>query len=441
MTVKRTMGKSLLSLALALVFMFSFIPMAFAADGDIIVTTGEELDAALQTAVGTANVTIVLANDIDAVTSATYTAYTTGAAITIDGQGHTINGQNIMDTGLRFGARGQELILNITNTAFANMQNNDRNGGGAIAMWRGVANVSGGTFTGNVSTNSNTRGGAGIMVQSGSANISSSTFTGNTAAGNGAAIFATSGTLTNVTVTGNHSERGVGGVNGTFKLFDSIIEGNTTDSATANPNVSANVFVAANAAGLAINESVSGYSIAGISLISNLSLDNVNLIEATIKYSPAQVKVDGAVAVNGATINRFDVDAGRGLIDIVIGVTGMSAIASNGPTSIVDVLATSLCEDDISYFSLVSFAAYSAGETVTDVSVGPDTVIASFTYAPPLDVNADGVVNAKDLSLALYRFGAIAADDNWDDVKSADLNGDGAIDIIDITMLVDALYA
>ena len=253
MISKRTMGKSVLGLALVLVLMFSFIPMAFAADGDIIVSTGEELDSALRSVTGDANVKIVLANDIDAVTSATYTAYTTGASITIDGQGHKIDGLGVMDTGLRFGRRNQELKLTIINTTFANMQNNDRNGGGAIAIWRGTSVVSGSTFTGNASSVSTSRGGGGVMVQTGSADISNSTFTGNTAAGNGAAIYAGSGTLRNVTVTGNHSTGGVGGVggvNGAFTLVRSIIENNTTGSATADPNVSANVVIAANAAGL-----------------------------------------------------------------------------------------------------------------------------------------------------------------------------------------------
>ena len=440
MALKRTLRKSTLSVVLALVLAFSCIPMVFAA-GDITVTTGEELDAALKAATGDSATTITLANNIDAIVSATYTGYTTGASITINGQGFTINGNGVMDTGLRFGARNQDLNLNIINTTFANMQNNDRNGGGAVAVWRGAANVYGSTFTGNASSVSTSRGGGGLMVQSGSANITNSTFTGNTAVGNGGAIFAGSGRLENVTVTGNHSTSGVGGVNGAFTLIKSVIENNTTDSATADPNVSANVVLATNAVGLAIDEDVSGYGIAGVSLIANLALDKINLIEATIKYSPAQVTVGGAVAVEGATVERFEVDTARGLIDIVIGVAGVDAIANSGPVPVVDILMTSICEDASSYVSIGSFAAYSAGEVISGVSLSPDTVYASFEYASKIDVNGDGVLDARDLSLALYRFGAISTDANWDEVKSADINGDGAVDMIDITTLVDALYA
>ena len=439
MGLQRSVKKSILSIMLAMACIVSCMPMVYAA-GDITVTTGAELDAALKAATGTSATTITLANDIDAVVSATYTGYTTGASITINGQGFTINGNDTMDTGLRFGARSQDLILNIVDTKFANMQNNDRNGGGAIAIWRGVANVSGSTFTGNVST-TGSRGGGGVMVQSGSAYIDSSTFMSNSANGNGGAIYATSGSLTNVTVTGNHSMTGVGGVNGAFTAIKSTIENNTTDSATADPNVSANVVFPANSVGLMIDESVSGYGTAGVDLVANFGLSKVNLIEATIKYNKAQVEVSGAVAVAGTTVERFEVDADKGLIHIVIGVAGMDAIANAGSAPIANILMTSICEDGGSHIAISSFAAYSAGEVVDDVALAPDAAYARFVYASKTDVNGDGVLDAKDLSLALYRFGAMSTDANWDDVKSADLNNDGVVDMLDITIIVEAIYA
>ena len=439
MVLQRSAKKSVISTIIVLALVLSCMPLAYAAD-DIVVTTGDELDAALKAATGTSATTITLANDIDAVTSATYTGYTTGAAITINGQGFTIDGKSTMDTGLRFGARSQELILNIVNTKFANMQNDDRNGGGAIAIWRGVANISDSTFTGNVST-TGSRGGGGVMVQSGSANIDNSEFTGNRANGNGGAIYAGSGSITNVTVTGNHSITGVGGVNGAFTVIKSTIENNTTDSATADPNVSANVVFPENAVGLVIDDSVSNYGVAGVSLAANFSLGKVNLIEATLKYNKAQVEVAGAVAVAGATVERFDVDADKGLINIVIGVAGTDVIANAGSAPIANILMTSIGQDGGSHIAISSFAAYSAGEAVDDVVLAPDAVYARFEYASNADVNGDGVLDARDLSLALYRFGAISTDANWNEVKSADLNGDGAVDMLDITILVEALYA
>ena len=439
MIQKRMIKKSMLSVALVIALLFSFVPMALAADA-IVVTTGEELDTAIKSVIGDSSATIVLANDIDAIVSATYTAYTTGSSITIDGQGFTINGNNTMDTGLRFGGRGQELSLNIINTVFTGMQNNDRNGGGAIAVWRGTVNVSGSTFINNLSE-SGSRGGGGIMLQSGSAYISGSTFTGNRANGNGGAIYAGSGRLENVTATGNHSITGVGGVSGAFTLIRSVIEDNTTDNETANPNVSANVVYATNALGLAIDEDVSGFGIAGVSLIANLALDKANLIEATIKYSPVQVAVEGAVAVDGATIQLFEVDPVKGIVKIVVGVTGLEAIANNGPASVADILLKSICKDDKSIIAVTDYAVYSAGEIVTGVSISPDTISAVFVYADKYDVNGDGVLDARDLSLALYRFGAIVTDENWDAVKSADINGDDIVDILDISTIVDALYS
>jgi len=439
MVQKRKTKKSILSIALVMALVFSFVPMALAAD-TIVVTTGEELDAAIKSVTGTGSATITLANSIDAIVSATYTGYSTGSSITIDGQGFTINGNDLMDTGLRFGARGQEANLNIINTVFTGMQNDDRNGGGAVALWRGAANVSGSTFTNNVSA-TGSRGGGGIMVQSGSANIIDSTFTGNRANGNGGAIYAGSGRLENVAVTGNHSITGVGGINGAFTLTRSLIEDNTTDSETANPNVSANVVYATNALGLAMDDDVSGFGIAGVSLIANLALDKSNLIEATIKYSPVQVSVEGAVAVDGATIQLFEIDPVNGIIKIVVGVAGLEAIANNGPAPIADILLKSICKDDKSIIAVTDYAVYSAGEVVTGVSLSPDMISAGFVYADKYDVNNDGILDARDLSLALYRFGAASTDDNWDTVKSADINGDGIIDILDISTIVDALYA
>ena len=243
--MRRNFRRSILSMLMVLAFIATCIPVMALADGEIIVTTGAELDAAIKTlSAENSTVTIVLANDIDAITSATYTTYTTGTAITINGNGHTIDGKGVEDTGLRFGARGQNIELTLNNVVFANMSNNDRNGGGAIAAWRGNVTASGCTFVGNVSSNSNSRGGAGIMLQgSGVVDISNSTFVGNTASGNGAAVYGPAGTMNNVTVVGNSSTSGAGGIGGAITVTNSIVSGNATASETAPANVSATTIV------------------------------------------------------------------------------------------------------------------------------------------------------------------------------------------------------
>ena len=513
--MKKSVKRSVLSFVLVLALAVSGMSMgALAAEGDIVVSTGAELDAALKASIGTDSITIVLANDIDAIASATYTGYATGAAITIDGQGHKIDGQGVMDSGLRFGARGQELNLTVKNTVFANMSNDDRNGGGAIALWRGAADVSGSTFTGNVST-TGSRGGGGVMVQSGSASISNSTFVGNSANGSGGAIYAGSGTLNNVTVVGNSSIANVGGVNGAFTVTNSIISGNTTASETAAANVGATAIIAdgnnvvdadiagwlatalqentlalldvadspavdkANPAtatavdqrgvardatpdigayelvkgdGPVINENVvslvkadsSEFGVINVELRANFPSDKVNLVEFTLKYDASALDVGAVIPVTGAMVKKIVANEtnGVGTAKIVIGVSGDSAIAADEMTTLANVVITPKADQtpEAAYIAISVGEAYAAGELV-EYTAEPKAVYARFTYRDPMDVNGDGKISGADLSLVLAYFGATSADADWSDVRVADVNGDGVIDVIDVTILVDVLYA
>lgn len=482
----------------------------------ITVTSGAELDAAIKTAVGAdANVNIVLANSIDAVTSATYTGYATGAKITIDGQGHKIDGQGVMDTGLRFGARSQNLDVVVKNTVFANMQNDDRNGGGAIAMWRGTLTVTDCTFVGNVAT-TGSRGGGGVMLQTstGASAISNSTFINNSSNGNGGAIYLPGvATVNNITVANNSSTTGVGGVFGgnastPLVATNSIIAGNSTASASADANVSPYVtyadgnnvvqseisawlagslnesntlallqvkdspaidkanpatatasdqrgvvrdsapdigayeLVKANVISIVANPDLNASGVSGVSVVANLAANNVNLVEATIKYNKSQVSVAAVSPVEGAAINKLDIDEEKGIINLVLGVAGLESIAFDGPTKLADIALTAVAGEEIggSHISISSCALYAAGEVV-EFSYDDDALYARFTYASVYDVNGDGVVDAKDLSLVLYRFGAVSTDDNWNDVKSADINKDNIVDMTDITDLVNVLYS
>jgi hypothetical protein len=228
---------------LVVVLSFTFTLTAYADDSAeivISVSNGEELDAALRGAVS-GNTRIVLTNDIDAITSATYSGYVTGTAIAIDGQGYKIDGLGADKTGLRFGARGQNVDITLRNTVFANMRNNDRHGGGAIAVWRGTVDISECAFYGNILNNASSGGGGAVLLQTnGLLNVSNSTFTDNHTPVNGGALHSGSGgTLNNVTVFGNSSATGIGGASGALAITNSIISGNTTNSETAAANVSA----------------------------------------------------------------------------------------------------------------------------------------------------------------------------------------------------------
>ena len=239
--MKRKSFRRITAAVLSVIIVASGIP-AMAEEGEPIlptvvsVSTGAELESTLR-AITSGEHIIKLENDIDAVSAATYNGYTTGTVITIDGQGHTIDGKEIMDTGFRFGARGQNGDLIIKNVTFQNMRNDDRYGGGAIALWRGNLTVSGSTFFGNANTNASGNGG-GIMLQSnGILSVENSTFVGNSAGGSGGAIHtAMPGTITNVTVVGNTATVAAGGVNvpngrsgaapAEVKIFNSIMTGN-----------------------------------------------------------------------------------------------------------------------------------------------------------------------------------------------------------------------
>jgi len=508
-------------MALAVLIALGAFPMISAfADEPIVVTTGEELDAALKTLVGAeADVTINLANNIDAITSATYAGYATGAKLTINGNGYTIDGKGAAKSGLRFGARGQSIDLVLNNTVFANMRNEESHGGGAIGNWRGNIEISGCTFIGNAVNNAEgtmTRGNGGaVMLQStGAMNVSNSTFIGNVAPANGGAIQAPAGVLNNITVVGNSAGTGIGGVNGAFTVTNSIISGNTTASETADANVGTTVVYAegnnvvgvdtaawlasaldetntlalldvadspavdkanpetatiadqrgivrdatpdigayelvkipvpdANVLGLAVNPDLSANGVSGLSLVANLAADQVNLIEATLKYNTAQVTASATLnpAFASAAVSKITVDAEKGLIHIVVGVAGSEAIAADGLTSIADVVLTSI-DGAIggSHISISKCATYAAGSAV-ESALDPSALYARFTYAPKLDANVDGKLDAADLSYVLFIFGATSADANWNDIKTGDLNGDGAIDMADISILVDALYA
>ena len=523
MTKRLSKSKSIPALALAIALVMSIVPAALAADSDydnvITVSTGDELNAALSGAVSGSTL-IKLATDIDAVSSATYAGYTANTTIAIDGQGHTINGNNIQDTGLRFGARGIEATFIIRDTVLTNMLNDDRNGGGAIAVWRGTVDISGCAFINNANNNETRGNGGGVMLQAGngSLTISNSTFVANRAYANGGAIHSgVAGTLNNVTVVGNNSiATGVGGVNGPLTVTNSIISGNTTASETADANIGTTTvcddgnnligvdmsgWIAASidetstlallytadspavdkgnpATAAAVDQrgilrdetpDIGAYELvkdsvdpnpedgenvidlipAGVSfgilnfdLNTSFSKQKINLVEFTLKYDASKLSSVAVIPVEGLAIMRTDVDSDKGLVKIVAGVTNNDAIAYDGQITLAKIIITPKdgLTPDAAYISVNSGSIYSEGNTAPYSAIN-NAAYARFVYRNSLDINGDGQINCADLSLALYYFGASSTDTDWNMIGYADLNGDGIVDMLDITMLVDALYA
>ncbi len=444
MNTKTRAPRRILSTLLSAVMLLSiFTFTAFAAEGDepVSVSTGAELDAAIR-ALTDGSLTINLTADIDAVSSATYTGYRAGAALIINGNGHTINGNDVNKTGLRFGARGQALNLRVTDTTFTNMPNSDRHGGGAIGLWSGELYVSGCTFTNNAATSG--VGGA-IRHQGGTTTyIANSTFTGNSATGAGGALnIGVSGTLDNISVIGNTSSSStssVGGINGSasreLTLTNSAVYGNTLVN-MANVIDGGGNTLRAPASNLSITyaEDKSEKLKKVFAVGADVNTTPVNLIEGVIYYDSAlyDVNVYLAEQFNSAAVAMIK-DDGAGRVKVVIGVKNEETIGYDDALVVAFVEMTPKAGQtpDRAYVQLGDVKAYSRGDNV-EVTTTPNDALAMYTYRSIHDVNDDGVVNAADLSLALYYFGT--------DNRDADINKDGTVDMLDITALVQALYA
>jgi hypothetical protein len=414
-------------------------PAALAADGAVDVSTGDELVAALQSLTD-GSLTVNITNDIDAVTSATYTAYTSGASLTINGNGHTINGNGVNKTGLRFGGRSKRLNLTIRDAVFTNMPNSDRQGGGAVGLWNGELNVSGCVFTDNAATNG--VGGA-IRHQSGTtARITDSTFTGNSATGAGGALnIGVVGFLERVRVLNNTSPS-VGGINGSasraLTLSDSSVYGNTLTNMANVVDGGGNILEEpkdpTHNLSITLAEDMSENLKKVFAVAADVNTNPVNLIEGTIYYDSAKYDVKARLTqeLEGATVAIVN-DDGAGRVRIVVGVKNDGALGHDAALTVafVEVAPKAGQTPDRAYVQLGDVKAYSKGGAV-DVTVNPNDALALFKYRSPSDANGDGDVTAADLSFVLYYFGSDNAD--------ADINKDGVVDMLDVTALIQVLY-
>ncbi|MDR0671699.1 MAG: dockerin type I domain-containing protein [Oscillospiraceae bacterium] len=516
-------------MALAAALLVSAAPMVvWAAPEDIVVTTGAELDAALRDA--PAGAVIVLANDIDAITSATYSS----KDLTIDGQGYSINGSaDLPKTALRFTSPrvdGVRVPNNVTirNTVFQNLTSDVRYGGGAVGVYIGVLTIENSTFIGNSATAANGDGGAVLLDSSSSGGrltIRNSTFVGNSAAHDGGAVStAAAGEIVNVTFVGNTA----GGQGGGYAsasanaaqqgtVVNAIFSGNTAvgeeqEIFQAAPDSGHNVFTGADdaawlSAELALNggltpsfalldvadspaidkgdldrapaldqrgaardylPDIGAYehqqpagtfrNVAKLNVVSapqtmpgpiDFSLsaliyaaDRVNTVEAVFAYDPAIFKATAAVVPTGYEVASVAVSEEKGLISVVLGVANTGIIGFDDFENIVT--ARLIVRDgrtpSAASLSLRSLRAYSRGAAV-ELRTLRDTVSAPLSYAAgnPLDVNRDGLVDAADLSLALYHYGAVYTDPDWGTASAADVNSDGVVNVTDIVTLVNEI--
>jgi uncharacterized repeat protein (TIGR02543 family) len=98
------------------------------------------------------------------------------------------------------------------------------------------------------------------------------------------------------------------------------------------------------------------------------------------------------------------------------------------------VVTLTASPDAGSTFEGWSGAATGTANPVTVTMDGDRTVTATFKANGPGDLNGDGVVNIDDLTLVTSHFGQTSADPGWDPL--ADANGDGLVNIDDLTAVI-----
>ncbi|MEW9701524.1 Ig-like domain-containing protein [Paenibacillus sp. SI8] len=109
----------------------------------------------------------------------------------------------------------------------------------------------------------------------------------------------------------------------------------------------------------------------------------------------------------------------------------------------------SVYEDDRSYKNVpvvwapLNEAVYARPGTfqVMGTLMGTDArAIANITVEmKSADLNGDQQVNVADVAFAVYYLGSTPSADGWEAAKTADLNNDGLIDIIDLQLITDQL--
>ncbi|MDR2671364.1 MAG: dockerin type I repeat-containing protein, partial [Oscillospiraceae bacterium] len=175
-------------------------------------------------------------------------------------------------------------------------------------------------------------------------------------------------------------------------------------------------------------------------LAARIPLSGVNLIEAEIAYDASQYDVSVAGAVDGAAVSVVR-DNGAGLVQVVVGVTGGAKLGYDARQVLAKIAVTPKAgrTPAAAYVEISSCKAYEIGKPAV-LAADPAGAESAFTYttAETLDANGDDTVTAADLSLVLYYFGAVSGE--LPQGVKADVNNDGTVTMIDVTLLVNALY-
>jgi hypothetical protein len=172
--------------------------------------------------------------------------------------------------------------------------------------------------------------------------------------------------------------------------------------------------------------------------------DAVNAVELVFSYDKGFFNAVPTVVAEGFEVASTFVNTEKGLISVVIGVVNDKIINFDVPSDLAKVALTVKegLKPDKAALKLESFKVYSkGGPLASEILSGTAETAISILNTEPNDVNQDGAVDTADLSLALYYFGALSGDEDWSVTGVADIDGDGDVDMADITILVNAIHA
>jgi hypothetical protein len=184
--------------------------------------------------------------------------------------------------------------------------------------------------------------------------------------------------------------------------------------------------------------------------------DKANVLQLTFDYDASRFRALVAPNLSDLDINSYDIkqddsEQETGRISVLLGVTG-SKIMEFDNAELLTIRLEPLDTETAGIATLTLSSLSLLGKDELDplgtspIAMEYSSEPLSITYYPesfaaPGDLNWDGFVDAADLSLALYYYGAAAGDDDWESVRAGDSDASGVIDMADINTLIQAIHS
>ena len=169
-----------------------------------------------------------------------------------------------------------------------------------------------------------------------------------------------------------------------------------------------------------------------------VSIDNapdITAVQLTLKVDGAFFETKASTGLNGfGKVGDIEwVDIGGGYYEGTVVLA--TSTSGSGDIDLFDVEFNLKGLLGTTEVELVNFEIAFEGNWV-DFEYGNRIVETSINmWFSPFDLNMDGVVDLRDISVAMMYYMAEDGDSNWDDAKIADINGDGVVDIADLALI------